>query len=77
MLACGHELAIPLTELDLGLPADGVDRAGELCPAPWPVSTDCGRIPVGAGPFDQGTTGRVRPGLGHAARLTPPPPGIC
>ena len=34
MFACGHQLAIPCAEPDLGLPADGLDRGGELFQAP-------------------------------------------
>ena len=57
MFACGHELAIPCAEADLGLPADGLDRGRELFQAQLEVPTDCGWIPVGPGSFDQGTTG--------------------
>jgi hypothetical protein len=76
IVAFGHELALPLTEPDRGLPADGLDRCGELCQAQWQVTTDLGRIPIGPGPFDAGTTGLGIAGLGHAALLTARPTGI-
>ena len=40
------------------------------------MTTDCGRIAVCPGPFDQGTPGMGIPSLGHAPLLTPPPPGL-
>jgi hypothetical protein len=33
MFAFGHQVAIPFAEPDLGLPADGLDRCGELVQA--------------------------------------------
>jgi hypothetical protein len=74
MCAFGHQVAIPLTEPDLGRPADGLDRCGALCQAELEMTTDFGRIAVCPGPFDQGTPGLGIPGLGHAPLLTPPPP---
>ena len=68
--------AIPCAEPYLGLPANGLDRFGELLPTPVPVPTDLGRVPVGPGTCDQGPTGRGMPSFGHAARLTPSPTGI-
>ena len=52
IFAFGHELAIAFAEPDLGLPADGLERAGELCQAQVEGPTACGRIPLGPGPFD-------------------------
>jgi hypothetical protein len=77
LLAFGHALAIPFTEPALGLPADGVDRGGELFQTQLQVPTDLGRLPVCPGPFDQGTTRLGMAGLGHAALLPPPTTGIC
>ena len=76
MFAFGHELAIPFAAADLGLPADGLDRWGELFQAQLQVPTDVGWIPLGPGAFDQGTTGRGIPSLGNATLLTPRPTGI-
>ena len=70
------QLAIPLAEADLGLPADGLDRCRELFQAQLQVPTDFGWIPVGPGAFDQGTTGVGMPGLGNAPLRTPRPTGI-
>ena len=72
----GHQLALPFTEPDRGLPAAGLDRCGELCQAQWQVKTARGRILIGPGPFDAGMTGLGMPGLGHAALLTARPTGI-
>ena len=77
MVACGDQGALACAEPDLGLPADGLDRGGELCQAQVPVATDCGRLPVGPRAFDESTTRRRMARLGHAAWLTPPPTGIC
>ena len=76
MFACGPPVAIPCAEPDLGLPANGLDRGGELCQPQWEMTTDCGRRPVGPGAFDQGTTGMGMRGLGNAPLLTPRPTGI-
>src|SRR4029453_13682458 len=76
MFAFGHELAIAFAEPDLGLPADGLNHCGELLQAQLQVPPDFGRIPVGPGPFDEGTTRMRIAGLGHAALLAPWPTGI-
>ncbi len=76
MLAFGHELAIPFTEPDLGLPADRLDGCGELFQTQVQVTTARGRLPIRPGPFDKGTTGLGMAGLGHAALLTARPTGI-
>ena len=34
IFAFGHQVTIPCAEPDLGLPADGLDRSGELFQAP-------------------------------------------
>ena len=77
IFAFGHQVAIPFTEPDLGLPADGLDRCGALFQAELEMTTDFGRIAVCPGTFDQGTPGMGIPGLGDAPLLTPPPTGIC
>ena len=76
MFAFGQQVAIPLAEPNLGLAADGLDRGGELFQAPLEMTTDCGRIPVGPGPCDQGTTGMGMARLSNTALLTPRPTGI-
>jgi hypothetical protein len=73
MVACGHPVALPCAAPDLGLPADGLDRCGELCQASWEMPPAWGRIAVGPRTFDQGTPGRGMPGLGNAPLLPPPP----
>jgi hypothetical protein len=77
MFAVGHARALACAEPDLGLPADGLHRGGELCQAQGPVPTDVGRIPVGPGACAEGTTRRWIAGLGHAAGLATWPPGLC
>ena len=77
LLAFGYELALACAEPDLGLPADGLDRGGELCQAQGQVATDLGRIPVGPRTFAEGTTRMRRARLGHAAWLTTWPTGLC
>jgi hypothetical protein len=77
MVACGQQLALPFAEPDLRLPVDGLDRCRELFQAPLQVTTDLGWIPIGPGPFAEGTTGRGIPSLGHAALLTARPAGLC
>jgi hypothetical protein len=77
MLACGHELAVPGAEADLGRPADGLERCRERCQAPLEVPTAWGWLPVGPGSFDQGTPGVGMPGLGQAPLLPPRPTGLC
>jgi hypothetical protein len=77
IVACGHQGALPWAAPDLGLPAAGLERCGELCQAPLEMPTDCGRIPGGPGPCDQGTPGMGMARLGHTALLTPRPTGIC
>jgi hypothetical protein len=77
IFACGHELAIPFAEADLGLPAAGLDRWRELFQAPLQVPTDFGWISVCPRSFDSGTPGMRIAGFGHAALLTPRPPGRC
>jgi hypothetical protein len=76
MFACGHALAIPCAEADLGLPADGRERWRELCQAQVQMPPDFGRLPVRPSPCDQGTTGMGMPGFGTAALLPPRPTGI-
>src|SRR5262249_14416019 len=76
IFACGHQVAIAFTEAHLGLPADGLDRGGELCQAQLEMAADCGWIAIGPSTFDQGTTGMRIAGLGHTALLTPRPTGI-
>ena len=49
---------------------------GTLFQAQLQVTTDLGWIPIGPGPFDEGTTGMGIPSRGHAARLTARPAGI-
>jgi hypothetical protein len=77
MFPCGPQLALPCAEPDLGFPTDGLERCGELFQAQLPVSTALGWIPIGPGPFAQGTTGMGMARRGHAALLPPPPTGIC
>jgi hypothetical protein len=76
LFAFDHQVAIPVAEPNLGLPADGLDRCGERCQAQLEMTPDCGRIPVGPGPFAQGTTGMGMASLGKTALLTPCPTGI-
>src|SRR5215470_9688040 len=76
MFALGHQLAIPFTEPDLGLPAEGLQRCGELCQTPLQGPTDFGRIPVCPRTFDEGPTRRCIAGLGQAPLLTTWPTGI-
>src|SRR5262249_40656797 len=76
LLACGHQLARPFTEPDLGLPADGLQRCGELCQTRLEGPTACGRIPGGPRPCDEGTPRMCMAGLGHAPWLTTWPTGI-
>ena len=76
LLAWGHLLALPCAEPNLGLPAESLERCRELFQAQWQVTTDCGRIPVGPGPFDQGTPGLGLASFRHAALLTPCPTRI-
>src|SRR5215813_7882134 len=77
LFACGPQLAIPCTEPDLGLPAEGLKRCGELCQTQWQGPTAWGRIPVGPRPFDEGPTRRCMAGLGQAPWLTTWPTGRC
>ena len=44
IVACGHQVAIPCAEPDLGLPADRLDRGGELCQASLEMTTDVPEI---------------------------------
>src|SRR5215831_14000919 len=76
IFAFGHQLAIPCAEPYLCLPADGLDRCGELLQTSLQVPTDFGWIPIGPGTFDQGTPGMSIAGLGNTALLTPRPTGI-
>jgi hypothetical protein len=76
MFACGHQRSRPFAEPDLRLPADGLDRFGELFSAPLQMTTEVGGIPVRPGPFNQGTTRMGMPWLGDAAVLTTCPTGI-
>src|SRR5438093_585059 len=76
IFAFGHQLAIAFAEPYLGLPADGLDRCGELLQTQLQVSTDCGRVPVGPSTFDQGMTRMSIPSFGNAALLTTSPTGI-
>jgi hypothetical protein len=76
IFAFGHELALACAEPDLGLPADGLHRCGELLQAQWQVPTDVGRIPGSPGPFDASTTRMRIAGLGHAVLLATWPTGI-
>jgi hypothetical protein len=74
-VAWGHQLAIALAEPALGRPTDGLERLGAFLPTPLAVPTDLGRVPVGPGPFDQGTRRMGMPSFGQAALLTPSTPG--
>src|SRR5262245_5868804 len=58
IVALGPEGARPCAEPPLGLPAEGLERGGELCQTPVPVPTDLGRLPLGPGPCAQGPPGR-------------------
>src|SRR5215470_18995610 len=71
IFAFGHQLAIPFAEPYLCLPADGLDRGGELLQAQLEMAADFRWIPIGPGTFDQGTTGMSIASLGHTALLTP------
>ena len=76
LLAFGPPLARACAEPDVGLPAEGLERGGELCQAQGQGPTAFGRIPGGPGPFDQGTTGMGRPRRGHATLRPARPTGI-
>jgi hypothetical protein len=54
----------------LDLPPEVLERLRELFQPAWPVATDRGGIPVGPGPFDQGTAGMGVAGFGE--RTLPP-----
>jgi hypothetical protein len=77
MFACGHQGAIPWAEPDLGLPAAGLARGGELCQASLAMTPAVGRRAVGPGTCAQGPPGMGIAGLGTAPLLTPPPTGRC
>src|SRR5215475_4858462 len=76
IFAFGHQVAIAFTEPHLSLPADSLDRGGELFQAQLEMAADFGWIPVRPGPFDQGTTGMRIAGLGNTTLLPPRPTGI-
>ena len=76
IFALGHQVSRPVAGPDLGLPADGLERGGELCQAALEMTPDAGRIPVGPGPFDPGPTSLGIGRLGPTALLTPRPTGI-
>jgi hypothetical protein len=69
-------VAIAFAEPHLDLPADGLDRGGELFQAQLEMAADFGWLAIGPGTFDQGTTGMSIAGLGQTALLTPCPTGI-
>jgi hypothetical protein len=50
LFALSPQLTIPCAEPDLGLPADGLHRLGELLEPSLHLTTDVGRIPVRPGP---------------------------
>ena len=77
LVACGPQGALPGAEPALGLPAEGLERCGELCQASWERPPAWGRIAGGPGPGDQDTPGLGLPGLGPAPLLPPPPTGRC
>jgi hypothetical protein len=77
VFASGHQLAIPCAEPDVRLPAERLDRGGELFQAQGPVPAAVRWRPRRPGTFHQGTTRRGLPGCGQAAVLTTCPTRLC
>src|SRR5213592_982417 len=71
VLPARGQLAIPLAEAHLRLPADGLDLGGQLLESELEMAADLCRIPIRPRAFDQRAPGVAVPGLGDPA--LPPP----